>query len=259
MRISHLLVTFVALSLFSSPCLAHDEYLKKNNTSLRSGGYGTCTYNGVTGYCVDTSVCMGKSLPQNLCPGGNNIECCIDSPTCTYQGQSGVCIDVSACTGTSLPQNLCPGGNNIECCISGNSGGLCRSTVMSRLKVWVANKVPYNQQGYYDGYREDCSGYASMAWGCSKPGYDTAEFIPDGVVETITKAQLLPGDAMLAPGHHICLFANWTDASQSTYWAYEEYDYGYPTQYRTHPYPYSSYPGATFAPVRFKGISAKNC
>jgi len=249
----------LALSLFSLLlCTSLFFALLLPISTSKVEGYGTCSYQGSNGYCVDVSVCMGKSLPQDLCPGGNNIQCCIDSPSCNYNGQTGVCIDTSACTGQSLPQDLCPGPQNIQCCISGG-GGLCRSTVIARAKVWVANQVPYNQAGYYDGYREDCSGFASMAWGLPKPGYTTSEFAADGIVKTISKGDLLPGDAMLAAGHHICLFAGWTDSSQSSYWAYEEYDYGYPTQYRTHPYPYSSYPGATFLPVRYPGISGTNC
>ena len=33
-----------------------------------------------------------------------------------------------------------------------------RNLIHLRAAVWVANKVPYNQDGTYQGYREDCSG-----------------------------------------------------------------------------------------------------
>ena len=35
---------------------------------------------------------------------------------------------------------------------------IARSTIIAKAKVWVANHVPYNQGGTYQGYREDCSG-----------------------------------------------------------------------------------------------------
>eukprot|EP01113_Clastostelium_recurvatum_P028433 TRINITY_DN343_c0_g1_i1.p1 TRINITY_DN343_c0_g1~~TRINITY_DN343_c0_g1_i1.p1 ORF type:complete len:154 (-),score=31.72 TRINITY_DN343_c0_g1_i1:53-514(-) len=136
----------------------------------------------------------------------------------------------------------------------GSAQAICRSAILPRAKVWIANHVPYSQTGSYQGYRTDCSGYVSMSWECPQPGYDTLEFQSLGIAHQITKDQLLPGDVMLAPGHHICLFAGWTDASKTQYTAYEEYDTAEGTISKIHPYPYSSYPGATFYPARFKDL-----
>lgn len=41
---------------------------------------------------------------------------------------------------------------------------VARSTMIARGQSWVDKHVPYNQQGSYDGYRTDCSGFVSMCW-----------------------------------------------------------------------------------------------
>src|SRR4051794_33801069 len=45
--------------------------------------------------------------------------------------------------------------------------------IISVAKAWVAAKVPYDQRQTHDGYREDCSGLASAAWGLPTPGSTT--------------------------------------------------------------------------------------
>eukprot|EP01113_Clastostelium_recurvatum_P042102 TRINITY_DN678_c0_g2_i4.p1 TRINITY_DN678_c0_g2~~TRINITY_DN678_c0_g2_i4.p1 ORF type:complete len:159 (-),score=33.73 TRINITY_DN678_c0_g2_i4:80-556(-) len=140
-----------------------------------------------------------------------------------------------------------------------NVEAICRSEVIARAKTWVAAHVPYSQTNTYQGYRTDCSGYVSMTWEEAKPGYTTSEFLPDGVAHSITKADLLPGDIMLAPGHHVCLFGGWSNSSQVSYVSYEECSHTgcQGTVTRIIPYPYTDYPGATFAPARYKNI--QNC
>src|SRR5437879_3461511 len=48
-----------------------------------------------------------------------------------------------------------------------------RGVIISRAKTWVSAQIPYSQVNYYNGYREDCSGYVSMAWGLGTPGLTT--------------------------------------------------------------------------------------
>ncbi|GAM27165.1 hypothetical protein SAMD00019534_103400 [Acytostelium subglobosum LB1] len=107
--------------------------------------YGSCTStNGQRGTCKDVSQCSGWSDPADLCPGGDNIQCCVAGPapttappnygSCTStNGQRGTCKDVSQCTGWSDPADLCPGGNNIQCCVAPSPSispnyGSCTST-----------------------------------------------------------------------------------------------------------------------------------
>ncbi|KAJ3292430.1 hypothetical protein HK104_005297 [Borealophlyctis nickersoniae] len=86
----------------------------------------TCTArNGLGGVCISTSACRsggGVSDPANLCPGGNDIQCCTYG-YCTSNGQAGTCIPTGACSGgggRSNSANLCPGGNDIQCCTYGS-------------------------------------------------------------------------------------------------------------------------------------------
>lgn len=40
------------------------------------------------------------------------------------------------------------------------------SEIIARARKWVTANVPYTIQGdEYQGYREDCSGFVTMAWG----------------------------------------------------------------------------------------------
>ncbi len=41
---------------------------------------------------------------------------------------------------------------------------VARSTAVNRGLAWVSAHVPYSQSGTHDGYRTDCSGFASMCW-----------------------------------------------------------------------------------------------
>ena len=119
---------------------------------------------------------------------------------------------------------------------------ITRSAVIKRANVWVNAKVPYSQSRYatveavphsrlgrqpiFEGYRTDCSGFASMAIGLvtstGKPlSLDTGSF-PSRLVK-IQKSQLLPGDLILRPktlkidgktvpyGHAV-VFGGWTDS-----------------------------------------------
>lgn len=96
---------------------------------------------------------------------------------------------------------------------------VARSTMVARGQSWVDKHVPYNQQGSYDGYRTDCSGFVSMCWELARPGLTT--FTMHTVAHNIDKGALAPGDAMNCDSRHIVLFAGWTDGSQSKYVAME--------------------------------------
>lgn len=90
-----------------------------------------------------------------------------------------------------------------------------RDTIMQKAQSWVSKNVPYSQQGSYDGYRTDCSGFVSMCWGLSKPGLTT--YTLPNVSIRIKKEDLQNGDAIVCPSNHVVLFAGWTDNSKSSY------------------------------------------
>lgn len=105
------------------------------------------------------------------------------------------------------------------------------SNILARAKIWVDAKVPYGSfdndpnNDYYDGYRADCSGFVSYAWGIPRPGTDTTSFLPGGYVINISISDLQPGDALnnQRPGSdgHIVLFVKWLDKVNHTFEAYD--------------------------------------
>jgi len=131
------------------------------------------------------------------------------------------------------------------------AGCVPRSTMISRGQVWVDRNVPYNQGGTYDGYREDCSGYVSMCWETSKPGYTT--FTMPQIAHEISKGELQPGDVLLDTSEHVVLFKGWADGAHSQYVAMEETKPGEGTVERQTPYPYW-YNQAAFIPYRFNKV-----
>jgi len=134
---------------------------------------------------------------------------------------------------------------------NGNVGCVDRTTMINRADIWVVNHVPYNQGATYGGYREDCSGYVSMAWETSKPGYTT--FTMPGISKEITKAELQNGDVLLCTTEHVVLFGGWADASHANYIAYEETKPGEGTVKRVTPYPYWYHTGC-FIPHRYDSV-----
>jgi hypothetical protein len=97
---------------------------------------------------------------------------------------------------------------------------ISRATVLARAQSWVDLKVPYSQTKRFGGYRTDCSGFTSMVWQTSKPGYCTKTL--HVVSSVIASSALLPGDALVKPGYHAMVFYGWVDASHTSFVAYEE-------------------------------------
>jgi len=134
---------------------------------------------------------------------------------------------------------------------NGNVGCVARATMMNRADIWVINHVPYDQGATYGGYREDCSGYVSMAWESSKPGHTT--FTMPTISREITKAELQNGDVLLCVSEHVVLFGGWADADHTHYIAYEETRPGEGTVKRVTPYPYW-YNTGCFIPHRYDSV-----
>ncbi|MEV7780232.1 hypothetical protein [Kitasatospora sp. NPDC088351] len=131
-----------------------------------------------------------------------------------------------------------------------------RSEVISRANGWFNQGLVYSWNGTHQGYRTDCSGYASMAWKLSTPGLDTTSFVPSGVASWLgSKNDLKPGDALLndaaGAAGHIVIFDQWADTSHNSYVGYEFTGSG--VKHRTIPYPYFSNFG-TYKPVRNNSV-----
>ncbi|MFE5740361.1 peptidoglycan-binding protein [Streptomyces celluloflavus] len=135
---------------------------------------------------------------------------------------------------------------------------LTRQQILARAQTWVDARVPYVWNGYWsDGYRQDCSGFISMAWGLSANHW-TGDIHNWGV--RISKDALQPGDMLLyhnpanpQKGSHVVLFAGWTDSSHTRYVVMESAG-GMGAVKRTIPYAYTSN-SAKYVPYRYKNVT----
>lgn len=136
---------------------------------------------------------------------------------------------------------------------------ITRDQVLARAKTWhphTAQRIPYSQVRTHDGYRTDCSGYASMALALPKPGPNTVGLASSQYSTPIAMSQLLPGDLVIdATGtnntRHVVIFEKWADSAHTAYWEYEQRGH-YGTDYRTRSYGLSS--GSEFHAYRPKNI-----
>ncbi|MFD5406328.1 peptidoglycan-binding protein [Streptomyces griseorubiginosus] len=133
-----------------------------------------------------------------------------------------------------------------------------RADIIRRAKQWVAARVPYSMSEYWgDGYRQDCSGFVSMAWSLPRNEW-TGSLAQYGI--RIAKDDLQPGDILLfhnpsnpENGSHVVIFGGWTDYTHTYYLAYEE----------TRPYarkqatPYAYWSNSDrYVAYRYKGLAA---
>ncbi|MFD5078349.1 peptidoglycan-binding protein [Streptomyces sp. NPDC058371] len=132
-----------------------------------------------------------------------------------------------------------------------------RAEIINRAKKWVTAQVPYSMSDYWsDGYRQDCSGFVSMAWNLDGNEW-TGSLDTYGV--RIAKDQLEPGDILLfhnpsnpENGSHVVIFGGWTDYTHSSYIAYEQTRPH--TRKQATPYGYWSN-SDNYLPYRYKGLS----
>ncbi|MER7671722.1 peptidoglycan-binding protein [Kitasatospora sp. NPDC096128] len=132
-----------------------------------------------------------------------------------------------------------------------------RAQVIQRAQAWVDQSVPYSMGRYWsDGYRQDCSGFVSMAWGLGSS--QTTWTLPN-FAERINRDDLQPGDALIynnpanpQAGSHVTIFGGWTDSSRTRYVAYEQTSPG--TKRRSTPYAYWNNSGG-YVPYRYTGLS----
>ena len=97
-----------------------------------------------------------------------------------------------------------------------------RDEIISRSKSWIKKKVPYSQRRFYQGYRQDCSGFVSMAWDLDK-SYSSRTISKRA--KRIKISSLKPGDAVWKPGH-VSIFGGWKNKGKRTYYALEETQWG---------------------------------
>ncbi|MBD0747499.1 peptidoglycan-binding protein [Streptomyces sp. CBMA152] len=134
---------------------------------------------------------------------------------------------------------------------------MTRADIVNRAKKWVSAQVPYSMDEYWsDGYRQDCSGFVSMAWNLGTNEW-TGSLATFAV--RITKDELQPGDMLLfhnpdnpTRGSHVVIFGGWTDYTHTYYVAYEQT----PPNARKQSTPYAYWSNSTrYLPYRYKGLS----
>ncbi|MCX4448991.1 peptidoglycan-binding protein [Streptomyces sp. NBC_01789] len=132
-----------------------------------------------------------------------------------------------------------------------------RADIIDRAKKWVTAQVPYSMSKYWsDGYRQDCSGYVSMAWNLAGNEW-TGSLAAYGT--RIARADLEPGDILLfhnlanpANGSHVTIFGGWTDSTHTRYTAYEQTKPH--TRKQTTPMAYWTN-SASYVAYRYKGLN----
>ncbi|MER5831845.1 peptidoglycan-binding protein [Streptomyces sp. NPDC002130] len=152
-----------------------------------------------------------------------------------------------------------PPGRTTEPSAAPEPTAITRAEIIDRARTWVAAKVPYSMSAYWsDGYRQDCSGYVSMAW--RLPGNEwTGSLAAFG--EKISKEELQPGDILLfhnasdpEKGSHVTIFGGWTDSTRTSYTAYEQTRPH--TRRQSTPYAYWN-DSDRYVPYRYKGVTAQ--
>eukprot|EP01031_Cornospumella_fuschlensis_P027019 gene27019-32643_t len=107
-----------------------------------------------------------------------------------------------------------------------NATSITRDEIINRAQNWVDRKIPYSQSATTDGYRQDCSGYVSMAWKSSKDGGGHTTYDMQDICTKISKSDMKRGDAILYPPDHVLLFHRWIDDEHDQFMEYAEHTYG---------------------------------
>jgi hypothetical protein len=134
-------------------------------------------------------------------------------------------------------------------------GTITRAEIIARAELWVQAQVPYSQTEWYTNqngtYRQDCSGYVSMAWSLDQ----NTDFWTGNlnlVSYTIPAGELLPGDILLSVKHTI-LFDGWANAQHTEFNYLEEAHPGTVARY-VEDAPLSAFLDNGFAPFRYDGV-----
>ena len=138
-------------------------------------------------------------------------------------------------------------------------GAITRNEVLARAQSWVDENVPYSQSSYKTDsngtYRQDCSGFISMAWHINVSGTNygfTTGTLPNYATELGSLDSLQPGDAIDNISSHTALFAGWTDSGHTAATIFEEAHTG--TNARTRTMTRSEMTSGGFRPFRYDKI-----
>jgi hypothetical protein len=134
---------------------------------------------------------------------------------------------------------------------------ILRSEVVVRIRAWEPREYSQNDVGV-EGFRNDCSGFASWCWRLPKPGTDTVGLITHNCMQQLGHPnQLKPGDAIACAGPgtggdlgHIVMFEAWlNDDPDDNRYIGVEMAGGIGPERRVIEYPYDG-DGRIFKPYR---------
>ncbi|MFG1811633.1 ricin-type beta-trefoil lectin domain protein [Streptomyces sp. NPDC049040] len=138
--------------------------------------------------------------------------------------------------------------------LSATNGDVARSEMIARAQQWVDEGVPYSQSAYWTDsngtYRQDCSGFVSMAWRLDLSR--TTSTLPAVSTRLGSLDVLQPGDMIdtnTSAMEHVVLFKAWTDSSHTTAIIMEEAHSG--TDARVSQYSRSYLTSNGFIPYRY--------
>ncbi|AXX29020.1 hypothetical protein KCV87_11950 [Actinosynnema pretiosum subsp. pretiosum] len=107
-----------------------------------------------------------------------------------------------------------------------------RQELLDRAASWLTanngEQVPYHNDQYWDGWRQDCSGYVSMAAKLATPGPNTVGLASADFTHDIAVADMLPGDLFIdstggaVSDRHVVIFEKWNNPEKTEYTAYEQ-------------------------------------
>ncbi|CAG7617630.1 RICIN domain-containing protein [Actinacidiphila bryophytorum] len=137
---------------------------------------------------------------------------------------------------------------------SATNGALSRAEMIARAQQWISEGVPYSETAYWTDsngtYRQDCSGFVSMAWHLDTSR--TTYTLPAVSTRLSSLDVLQPGDMIdtnTATMQHVVLFKAWTDSSHTTATVLEEAHPG--TDARVAQYARSYLTANGFTPYRY--------
>ena len=149
-------------------------------------------------------------------------------------------------SGRSAPRTSTPG----------RTGSITRPEVMARAVSWVVQKVPYSQSRWWTDsagtFRQDCSGYVSMAWRTDQRiNYWTGNL--STITDRVPSTSLRPGDVLNLPGKHVVIFAGWEDVGKTKFRLFEQYATGHTPRFVRNA-PLSYYLSRGYGAYRYDGI-----
>jgi hypothetical protein len=132
-------------------------------------------------------------------------------------GAAGLVIGLSLRTSPSQP-------------VQPSAKWLTRQEILVRVRMWhpqTDERIPYSQSRFYQGYRTDGSGYASMAIGLPTPGPNSPDLASGQYTRRIAPSELLPGDLVInatgdAGTRQVAVFDRWADTAHTRYWVYQQ-------------------------------------